>query len=516
MILSISNLAKVRGSIEMRVFRNFAIASLFAATTACASVEQVPFGIADHEPQSEASVGTLLSLRELPAPRERISVAVYGFEDQTGQFKPAEKVQTLSKAVSQGSTSVLVKALQDAGQRSWFTVIERENLDNLLKERQIIREMRRQYLGEENVNGDALPPLLFAGVLLEGGIIGYDTNTRTGGAGARFLGIGAKADYREDKVTVYLRAVSVKNGEVITSVVASKKIASVGVAGNAFRFVSFKELLEVDTGFTTNEPDLLALRQAIEKAVELLVLEGADLGVWDFEDQVAGAEVLDRYRLQRDGEISVADIERGERVVEAEPEAQPASNQKLSSNTQRNTATERSVRVDTSSKAPATEQSVRRVNANIGGTMGTVQKVNLVARDLSETTVTKAKRHVTCHRGSTSSTADPHIAVDAAAVTGGDGEPTHEACPVAALSNQMGDTPPNRDQKLEAANVEANENSQKDETKARFVKTTSRQITANERHRIAAIERATQEKQVLRKAQLSQVRNAENTEKREG
>ena len=207
----------------MRVLRTIAALSLLAATTGCASVEQVPFGIADHEPISEASVGTLLSLRELPAPRERISVAVYGFDDQTGQFKPAETVQTLSKAVSQGSTSILVKALQDAGQRSWFTVIERENLDNLLKERQIIREMRRQYLGEENVNGDALPPLLFAGVLLEGGIIGYDTNTRTGGAGARFLGIGAKADYREDKVTVYLRAVSVKNGEVITSVVASKK-----------------------------------------------------------------------------------------------------------------------------------------------------------------------------------------------------------------------------------------------------------------------------------------------------
>jgi len=250
---------------------------------------------------SEVRTETQSRLRALPPPREKAAVAVYSFEDQTGQFKPSDRIQTLSRAVTQGSTSVLLKALQDAGDRSWFTVIERENLDNLLKERQIIREMRKQYLGEEVLNEAALPPLLFAGVILEGGVIGYDTNTLTGGAGARFLGIGAKTDYREDKVTVYLRAVSVKSGEVITSVVASKKIASIGVAANAFRYVSFKELLEVDTGITTNEPDLLALRQATEKAVELLIMEGAALGVWQFQDQVAGAALLEQYIAERDG-----------------------------------------------------------------------------------------------------------------------------------------------------------------------------------------------------------------------
>lgn len=268
---------------------------------ACATTHDDHPGFIQKPAVSEVRTETQSRLRSLPPPRERAAVAVYAFEDQTGQFKPSSGVQTLSKAVTQGSTSVLLKALQDAGDRSWFTVIERENLDNLLKERQIIREMRRTYLGEEELNEAALPPLLFAGVILEGGIIGYDTNTMTGGAGARFLGIGAKTDYREDKVTVYLRAVSVKTGEVITSVVASKKIASVGVASNVFRYVSFKELLEVDAGFTTNEPDLLALRQATEKAVELLILEGADLGVWDFQDQLAGAELLERYRAERDG-----------------------------------------------------------------------------------------------------------------------------------------------------------------------------------------------------------------------
>ena len=275
---------------------------------ACATTHDDHPGFIQKPAVSEVRTDTQMRLRSLPAPVEKAAVAVYSFEDQTGQFKPSDGVQTLSRAVTQGATSVLLKALQDAGDRSWFTVIERENLDNLLKERQIIREMRKQYLGEEELNEAALPPLLFAGIILEGGIIGYDTNTLTGGAGARFLGIGAKTDYREDKVTVYLRAVSVKSGEVVTSVVASKKIASVGIAADVFRYVGYKELLEVETGITTNEPDLLALRQATEKAVELLIMEGAALGVWQFQDQVAGAALLEQYVAERDGFISEPEI----------------------------------------------------------------------------------------------------------------------------------------------------------------------------------------------------------------
>lgn len=297
--------------------------------SACATVNDGHPGLIQRAAISEVRTDTQSSLRSLPPPVERAAVAVYRFEDQTGQFKPSERVQTLSKAVTQGGTSILLKALQDAGDRSWFTVIERENLDNLLKERQIIREMRRQYLGEEELNEGALPPLLFAGIILEGGIIGYDTNTVTGGAGARFLGIGAHTSYREDKVTVYLRAVSVRSGEVITSVVASKKIASFGVATNVFRYVSFKELLEVDAGFTSNEPDLLALRQATEKAVELLILEGADLGVWNFRDEIRGAELLERYRAERDGVLL-------EETLFAEEQASRSNRRADASSRQRN------------------------------------------------------------------------------------------------------------------------------------------------------------------------------------
>jgi curli production assembly/transport component CsgG len=249
-------------------------------------------------------------LNQLPAPQRQVAIAVYGFTDQTGQFKPSDVGQTLSRAVTQGASSMLVKALQDAGNRSWFTVVERERLDNLLRERQIIGEMRKRYLGEQEVDPNALPALLFAGVLLEGGIVGYDTNTVTGGAGAAFLGIGARTEYRQDTVTVYLRAVSVRTGEVLATVTASKTIASQAIGANAFKFVAFRELLEAEAGITSNEPDQVALQQAIEKAVYGLVLEGVELDLWRFEDMSAAQSLLAAYRAERDGLYDASDIQK--------------------------------------------------------------------------------------------------------------------------------------------------------------------------------------------------------------
>lgn len=252
-------------------------------------------------------------LNQLPPPQRQVAIAVYGFTDQTGQFKPTNAGQTLSRAVTQGAGAILVKALQDAGNRDWFTVVERERLDNLLKERQIIGEMRKRYLGEEQVDPNALPALLFAGVLLEGGIIGYDTNTVTGGAGAAFLGIGARTEYRQDTVTVYLRAVSVRTGEVLTNVTASKTIASQAIGASAYKFVAFKELLEAEWGITANEPDQVALQQAIEKAVYGLVLEGVELDLWRFEDMAAAQPILSTYRAERDGIYDARDVQKAVR-----------------------------------------------------------------------------------------------------------------------------------------------------------------------------------------------------------
>lgn len=264
-------------------------------------------GCAAHNPKvwqspvpPKPSVATS-KLKELPSAGEKVAIAVYGFTDQTGQFKHTEGTQTLSRAVTQGATSILIKTLQDAGNRSWFTVIERERLDNLLRERAVIREMRASYLGEKQINPQALPPLLFAGVLLEGGIIGYDTNTKTGGAGARFLGIGGSTQYREDTVTIYLRAVSVKTGEVLSSVSMRKSIAAVGVGANAFRYVAFKELLELEAGVTYNEPDEIALRQTIEAAVYALIMDGTIQDLWCLNATPEySSELLRRYLADRE------------------------------------------------------------------------------------------------------------------------------------------------------------------------------------------------------------------------
>lgn len=274
---------------------------------------------------------TQTALRELPPPTRPLTVAVYGFTDQTGKFERIENGQTLSRAVTQGGTSILVKALQDAGNRRWFTTVERESLRDLLNERQIITEMRARYMGELTVDPKALPALLFAGVLLEGGVIGYDTNTFTGGAGASLLGIGTDTKYKQDTVTVYLRAVSVKTGEVLTSVTTSKTITSTALNANVFAYVASDKILGAELGYTTNEPGQVALRQAIEKAVYALVMEGADLRLWSFQDAAAGQALIATYRDERDGIISPAAVEaerrrarRGDRPAAAAP-ARPSS-----------------------------------------------------------------------------------------------------------------------------------------------------------------------------------------------
>lgn len=269
------------------------------------------------EPELIPITKTQSKLRDLPLPLSAIPVAVYRFDDQTGQFKPQIAVQTLSRAVSQGGAAILIQALQDAGSGGWFTVLERYGLDNLLKERQIIQEMRARYLGERTVNPQALPPLLFAGIILEGGIVGFDSNTLTGGIGARFLGIGGDVEYRQNTVTVNLRAVSVKTGEILANVTTSKTLASTSLQGGVFKFVSFDKLLEVEGGITTNEPGVMALRRTVEKAVLSLIIEGAESGLWSFADPAAAASLFQEYRAEASPALVLRSAAKGPETASA-------------------------------------------------------------------------------------------------------------------------------------------------------------------------------------------------------
>ncbi|KAF0677154.1 CsgG/HfaB family protein [Profundibacterium mesophilum] len=237
-----------------------------------------------------------LALQSLPPPRARIPVAVYSNEDLTGQYKEQDNGQTLSRAVTQGGAPMLMRALQQAGGRTWFTVLERAELDILLQERQILTEMRRIYRSEQSVEASVLPPLLSASIIMEGAIVGYDTNTVTGGIGARLLGIGADQKYQHDTVTVSLRAISAKTGEVLNTVTASKAVASIRTQGNVFRFINLEELLEAEAGVSINEPRYIAVRQAIDAAVIAMILEGSEIGIWDFADPAGGRALVAAYR----------------------------------------------------------------------------------------------------------------------------------------------------------------------------------------------------------------------------
>jgi len=223
-----------------------------------------------------------LQLVNLPYPNQKTVVAVYSFADLTGQRKGGDNVASFSTAVTQGPQHILIEALRDAGKGNWFVVVERTGLDHLTKERQLVKNTYETY-NKDGQGKTPLKPMLYAGMILEGGIVSYDTNLRTGGNGARYLGIGMKNQYREDKVTVVLRAVLVQTGEVLLNVTATKTVLSTGGGGDVFRFIELgTELVEIESGYTENEAVGHATRAAIEAAVYGLVVQGLEKKVWDF------------------------------------------------------------------------------------------------------------------------------------------------------------------------------------------------------------------------------------------
>ena len=225
---------------------------------------------------------TYEELFRLPAPEKQPVVAVYSFNDQTGQRKQKGDVAMFSTAVTQGAATMLIDALKTAGDGTWFRVVERVGIDHLTRERQIVRTTREQY-GEDEKTG--LAPLLFAGIILEGGVIGFDTNLETGGAGARTLGVGTSTAYRRDMVTVSLRAVSTLTGEILLNVQTSKTILAVAQGYDVFKFIDLDtQLIEIEDGVTENESVTRSLRSCIEAAVLELIYQGDEKGFWEIKD----------------------------------------------------------------------------------------------------------------------------------------------------------------------------------------------------------------------------------------
>jgi len=272
------------------------IALALLVLAGCASVQKAGLDykpkVAENKLQREFDI--------IPPPANgKLTVAVYQFSDKTGQRKQVPNIASFSTAVTQGADALLIRALQDVGQSRWFEVVERGNIDALTKERLIITQMRNAYEGEK---AQKLMPLTFAGIILEGGVIGYDTGSESGGVGYNFLGIGPTTQYSKDIITVSLRAISVNTGKVLATVTVTKVVYSTSDTIAIFKSIEptgsiiqqvFKPntgynsatsgIFQFETGFTINEATTIALKTTVEAAVLELINEGERKGVWDFK-----------------------------------------------------------------------------------------------------------------------------------------------------------------------------------------------------------------------------------------
>lgn len=260
------------------MLKRLLILALVLFMTGCAATGPIsPFKFNENEAES---LPPAEPKRVIPPPENgKVVVAVYSFKDMTGQRKYQAGVASFSTAVTQGAEPILIKALQDVGYGQWFRVVERVGLDNLLKERQLIRSSR-----EEARDPTSLRPVVYAGVIIEGAIISYDSNIRTGGFGWRWLGIGPSTSYNEDVVTISLRAVSTQTGEVLLTENVRKTILSYQVGIATFKFFDQgTRAFEQETGMSSTEIGIYVVKSAVEKAVEDMIFDGARKGLWKFK-----------------------------------------------------------------------------------------------------------------------------------------------------------------------------------------------------------------------------------------
>ena len=221
-------------------------------------------------------------LKNLPPAKSKPTIAIYpnSFRDLTGQRRSNSTFALFSTAVTQAPEAFLIRAFKHTANGEFFRVVERVGLDDLVKERQLIRSTRQEF--EED---NKMKPLLFAGILVQGGVVSYEANLKSGGIGARYLGIGNSKSYREDIVTISLRLVSVSTGEVLTETLVSKSIISTSISQDIFRFIEEStELVEIEGGVAENESVSIALQKAVETGVLNIIYTGIERGYWEYEN----------------------------------------------------------------------------------------------------------------------------------------------------------------------------------------------------------------------------------------
>ena len=296
------------------------LALIVTMLSGCAVIQTT--GLSETDPTvTSQRVGIKKEFDNIPPPAigKPVTVAVYGFTDKTGQRRPQPNVASLSTAVTQGAETFLIKALADVGKGRWFEVVERVGIDNLTKERTIIRQMREAY---EGPNAKPLMPMQFAGMIIEGGIIGYDSSTTSGGAGVRIFGIGKQTQWSTDTVTISLRAVSVNTGKVLASVTVQKTILSTADSATALKFFdNATQAFEAEAGLTINEPGAYAVKAATEMAVVELIKEGERKNIWEFKQEPI--VVIHPPAVEKQLPVISSEIKKEEVKIEGKKETSP-------------------------------------------------------------------------------------------------------------------------------------------------------------------------------------------------
>ena len=257
---------------------------LVILVSSCASIGGGQFEIPKIEQPKVQFTLLQEELINVGQPKRRPTLAVYQFTDQTGQKKQNSSGGTsFSSAVTQAPDVYLIRALKRASNGKFFRVVDRQLIDHVTRERQLIRQTRQSYEGNDS---QKLPALTFAGMIIAGGIVGYDTSIDTGGAGARYLGIGTSREFSRDTVTINIRLVSVATGEVLLDVISTKTILSTGIGGDVFKFIEQgTELVEIESGMTQNESVSIATQRAIEAGVLELIRLGLLKGFWEINGE---------------------------------------------------------------------------------------------------------------------------------------------------------------------------------------------------------------------------------------
>ena len=133
----------------------------------------------------------------------------------------------MSTEPPQGLSSILMQELHRAGDERLYRVVERENVEALIKESRIVVAS----LPEEQ--GSQLTPLLLSVIILTGGAVSYDRTVTQDLRGLGFRSVNGLREIVTDQVDVILRAVSVKSGEMLVWIHTRKLVISArsGISG---------------------------------------------------------------------------------------------------------------------------------------------------------------------------------------------------------------------------------------------------------------------------------------------